>query len=165
MHKIVIATIGIFSVFHFAKAEQYAFSQPVGPGGGQSFSLSGDGSITAVRLWEFFNNRVAGIQFRYGYTWSPVIGLAVGAPKEIELFKDEVIIQISGKYTGHIQSLVFITNKCRRLQAGQPGGHSFNMYAPSMETELLLVSGQIKGGSIITFFGAHWGTSQYSLKF
>ncbi|XP_077364062.1 zymogen granule membrane protein 16-like [Festucalex cinctus] len=162
MHKIVISSVAMFTIFCFGQAEQYAFSQPVGSGGGESFSLSGDGAITAVRLWEIYNQRVSGIQFRYGFTWSPMIGQEIGVAKELELFKDEAIVQISGKYTRHLESLEFITNKFRKLQAGQPSGNSFNMYAPSKETQLLLVSGQIRG-NVITFFGAHWGTPQYSI--
>ncbi|XP_051927531.1 zymogen granule membrane protein 16-like [Hippocampus zosterae] len=161
MSRLVIVTALFLCVFHNALAEKYAFSQPVGPGGGDSFSLNGDGAITAIRVWEQYNSVITGFQVRYGPTWSPIIGAESGDAKEMELYKDEGIIQISGKFNSVITSLVFVTKKGRTLQAGQPSGTSFNMYAPSKDTELVLISGQTRGPNRITYFGAHWGIPEY----
>ncbi|XP_061520520.1 zymogen granule membrane protein 16-like [Phycodurus eques] len=161
MHSIAIITLLMLCAFPTVQPEMYSFSQPVGPGGGDSFTLSGDGAITAVRLWERYNSIVTGIQFRYGPIWSPVVGMENGMVKEIQLFKDETIIQISGMYTNVMQSIVLVTNKGRALHAGQPRGTSFNMYADNKETQLRLLSGQYRNG--FTFFGSHWGVPHYYL--
>ncbi|XP_072226264.1 zymogen granule membrane protein 16-like [Leuresthes tenuis] len=132
----------------------YSFSPAVGSGSGSTYSITGEGRITAVRVWEYYNNYIYGFQFRYGFRWSPVVGYISGQLQEIEFFDDEAIVQISGKYSHYIQSLVFTTNKGRSLQAGQPSGHSFNMYPAHRDAELRFISGRVHGG--ISSIEAHW---------
>ncbi|XP_071387806.1 zymogen granule membrane protein 16-like [Centroberyx affinis] len=136
----------------------YSFSPPVGSGSGTAYSLTGEGRITAVRLWEHYSNYVRGIQFRYNYAWSPVVGQKSGVAVEIELFEDEAIVQISGKYAHYVQTVVFTTNKGRTLSAGQPAGLSFNMYPSHSQAELRFISGRVHGS--LTSIGAHWAVVQ-----
>ncbi|XP_061597722.1 zymogen granule membrane protein 16-like [Cololabis saira] len=150
-----IAVLSLLAACVLAVEERpYSFSPAVGSGSGSTYSLSGDGRITAVRIWERYSNYIYGIQFRYGMVWSSVAGIVSGEPKEIELLDDEKIIQISGKYAHYIQSLVLVTSRGRSLQAGQPSGHSFNMYPGRQEAELVFISGRYHGG--LTALGAHW---------
>uniref|UniRef100_A0A673AAI0 Jacalin-type lectin domain-containing protein n=1 Tax=Sphaeramia orbicularis TaxID=375764 RepID=A0A673AAI0_9TELE len=139
----------------FSKTATYSFSPPVGSGSGSSYALSGEGRITAVRVWEQYNSYIDGIQIRHGFIWSRVAGYSSGTPLEIELREDEAIIQISGKYAHYVRSLIFITNQGRTLYAGQPYGHSFNMYPEHPQAELLFISGRYHGA--LTAVAAHWG--------
>uniref|UniRef100_A0A3B3H630 Jacalin-type lectin domain-containing protein n=3 Tax=Oryzias latipes TaxID=8090 RepID=A0A3B3H630_ORYLA len=132
----------------------YSYSTSVGSGSGSSYSITGQGRITAVRVWEYYYGHIYGVQFRYGYSWSSVAGYIYGAPLEMELYDGEAIIQISGKYAHYLQSIIFVTNRGRSLQAGQPSGSSFNMYPEHEGTELVFISGQVHGG--LTGLGAHW---------
>lgn len=91
---------------------------------------------------------------RYGAIWSPVVGSQSGDAIEMQLFDDEAIIQISGKYAHYIQSLVFVTNTGRSLRAGQEAGYSFNMYATHKQAELRFISGRVQGAP--TALEAHW---------
>ncbi|KAF7665290.1 hypothetical protein LDENG_00148430 [Lucifuga dentata] len=81
----------------------YSYSTAVGPGTGTSYTLTGQGRIDAVRVWENSDSFIRGIQFRYGYIWSEVVGFKAGPALEMELFE------------------------------GQPSGRSFNMYAGDKE--------------------------------
>uniref|UniRef100_A0A673ACU0 Jacalin-type lectin domain-containing protein n=1 Tax=Sphaeramia orbicularis TaxID=375764 RepID=A0A673ACU0_9TELE len=137
----------------------YSFSPPVGSGSGSSYTLSGEGRITAVRVWERYNYYIYGIQIRHGFTWSSVAGYSSGTPLEIELREDEAIIQISGKYAHYLRYLIFTTNQGRTLYAGQPYGHSFNMYPEHPQAELLFISGRYHGA--LTAIAGHWGTPGY----
>ncbi|KAM6974358.1 zymogen granule membrane protein 16-like [Tautogolabrus adspersus] len=134
--------------------QYYSYSPAVGSGSGTPFSLTGDGRITAIRVWEVSNNYIYGFQFRYGYIWSSVVGVKSGDPQEMELFEDEAIVQISGKYNSYIRSVVFVTNRGRSLHAGQPSGRSFNMYPTNSMAELRIISGRQSG--LIYALGAHW---------
>uniref|UniRef100_I3K7D6 Jacalin-type lectin domain-containing protein n=1 Tax=Oreochromis niloticus TaxID=8128 RepID=I3K7D6_ORENI len=133
--------------FLLAVQPHYSFSPSVGSGGGTSFAITGEDRITAVKVWDT-------IQFRYGFVWSSVAGFSYGNLHELDLFDDEAIIQISGKYSHYVQSIVFNTNMGRSLFAGQPYGHSFNMYPENSQAELHFISGRVHGG--ITSIGAHW---------
>ncbi|XP_077363351.1 zymogen granule membrane protein 16-like [Festucalex cinctus] len=135
-------------------AQDYSFSPHVGSGRGLSYAITGKGRITGVRVWEAYNNYIYGLQLRYGYTWNRPIGYQYGRVQEINLFDDEAIVELSGKYAHFIQSLVFTTNLGRCLYAGQPRGHSFNMYPNAEKAELRFISGRFHGA--ITSIGAHW---------
>lgn len=133
----------------------YSFSRSVGSGGGSSYSVTGEGRIVAVRVWERYRDYISGFQFRYDISgWSPIIGYTSGDTQELELQDDERIVQMSGKYAHYIQSLIFVTNKGRSLQVGQPSGHSFNMYPSHPDAELRFLSGRVSGRP--TSLQAHW---------
>uniref|UniRef100_A0A3Q3WD19 Jacalin-type lectin domain-containing protein n=1 Tax=Mola mola TaxID=94237 RepID=A0A3Q3WD19_MOLML len=138
-------------------AEYYSFSPPVGTSGGTSFALTGNGQITAVRLWEHNSAYIAGIQVRFGYIWSEIIGRKQGPMQEIYLDEGEAIIQISGKYqSNYIYQLIFVTNRGRSLIVGQPTSTSFNMYPTHSKSQLIMLSGRYNSNGI-TSLGAHWG--------
>ncbi|XP_077599096.1 zymogen granule membrane protein 16-like [Stigmatopora nigra] len=139
----------------FGSRKEYSFSVPVGSGKGTSYAIQGSGRITGIRVWENYNGHITGIQLRYGYMWSEMAGYARGNVQEMLLYENEVIVQVAGKYTHNIQSLVFSTNMSRSLSAGQPSGHSFNMYPHTKKAELRFISGRQQNG--ITSIGAHWG--------
>ncbi|KAM3596018.1 uncharacterized protein V6R79_007039 [Siganus canaliculatus] len=150
-HFVVLVLLAVSAV---ADAQSYSFSPAVGAGTGSPYSITGEGRITAVRLWESYNSIIYGVQLRYGGVWSPVAGRIVGQAKELELFEEEAIIQVSGKYAHYIHSIMFVTSQGRFLSAGQPHGHSFNMYPSNSQAELVFISGRIHGA--LTAFGAHW---------
>uniref|UniRef100_UPI0037E8E0B5 zymogen granule membrane protein 16-like n=1 Tax=Semicossyphus pulcher TaxID=241346 RepID=UPI0037E8E0B5 len=154
MHYVVLVALLSACVLADVQPPYYSYSPSVGSGGGSSYSLTGEGRITAVRVWELTSKYIYGIQLRYGSNWSRIVGIKYGIPQEIELYEDEAIIQISGKYATYIQSVVFTTNRGRTLQAGQPLGRSFNMYPDNSKAELIIISGRYS--KIITSIGAHW---------
>uniref|UniRef100_UPI0037E7A6BF zymogen granule membrane protein 16-like n=1 Tax=Semicossyphus pulcher TaxID=241346 RepID=UPI0037E7A6BF len=154
MHYIVLVALLSACFLAVVQPQYYSFSPSVGSGSGSSYVLSGEGRITAVRVWEANNNYIYGFQFKYGALWSSVVGIKSGIPQEIELYEDEAIVQISGKYAHYVQSVVFTTNRGRTLQVGQPSGRSFNMYPINSKAELIIISGRYSGG--ITSIGAHW---------
>ncbi|XP_034560166.1 zymogen granule membrane protein 16-like [Notolabrus celidotus] len=156
MQYIVLAALLSACVLADVQPQYYSFSDEVGSGNGFPYSLKGQGKITAVRVWDVYGNYIAAFQFCYGYIWSPVVGRQYGLPQEMKLHDDESIIQISGKYSHFVQSVVFTTTKGRTLHAGQPSGKSFNMYAPvNSMSQLVAFSGRYQG--YITSFQAHWG--------
>ncbi|XP_053183595.1 zymogen granule membrane protein 16-like [Scomber japonicus] len=135
----------------------FSYSRAVGDGSGTSFSSEGQGRITAVRVWEKSNSYITGIQLRYDYVWSQRLGRSYGTAKEMVLFDDEVIVQVSGKYhSNYIYQVMFVTSRGRFLTAGQPYQRSFNFYPTHPEAELRLLSGRYNGNGI-TSLGAHWG--------
>ncbi|KAM7384536.1 hypothetical protein PAMA_011748 [Pampus argenteus] len=154
MHYLTFFVLLTTTVLADIQPQHYSFSPAVGSGSGSPYSLTGEGRITSVRVWAAYSNYIQGFQFRYGFIWSPVVGFQYGTPQEMELFENEAIIQISGKYAHYLQSVVFVTNRGRSLIAGQPSGHSFNMYPDHSEAELRFISGRVHGG--ITSIGAHW---------
>ncbi|XP_077405821.1 zymogen granule membrane protein 16-like [Vanacampus margaritifer] len=155
---ILLVFIGFLSITALADdstdSQSYSFSPHVGSGLGLSYALTGNGRITGVRVWEAYNNFIYGLQLRFGYTWNRPIGYQYGHILEINLFDDEAIVELSGKYAHYIQSLVFTTNLGRSLHAGQPRGHSFNMHPITEKAELRFISGRFHGA--ITSIGAHW---------
>ncbi|XP_034561003.1 zymogen granule membrane protein 16-like [Notolabrus celidotus] len=156
MQYIVLAALLSACVLADVQPQYYSFSDEVGSGSGSPYSLKGQGKITAVKVWEAYGNYIYGFQFCYGYIWSPVVGRYYGLPQEMKLHDDESIIQISGKYSHYLQSVVFTTTKGRTLYAGQPSGKSFNMYAPENSmSQLCALTGRLNGG--ITSLQAHWG--------
>ncbi|KAM4725183.1 zymogen granule membrane protein 16-like [Anableps anableps] len=149
-----IAVFALLIACALADDSHYSFSKSVGSGGGSSYSVTGEGRITAVRVWEVYSNYIYGFQLRYGVVWTPVIGYVSGEPHELELFENERIIQISGKYSQYIQSLIFVTDKGRSLYVGQASGNSFNMYPTHPDAELRFLSGRVSGPP--TSLQAHW---------
>ncbi|XP_029919825.1 zymogen granule membrane protein 16-like [Myripristis murdjan] len=155
MLNLALVALLVASALAVDQQQFYSFSPPVGSGSGTSYSLTGNGRITAVRIWEAYGGSyIRGFQISYNNIWSPVAGFTYGDAKEIELFNDEAIIQVSGKYSHYVQSVVFTTSRGRTLSAGQPSGHSFNMYPTNSRAELRFISGRYHGG--ITSIGAHW---------
>ncbi|MEQ2209397.1 hypothetical protein XENOCAPTIV_029639, partial [Xenoophorus captivus] len=149
-----IAIFALLAACVWTDDSHYSFSRSVGSGSGSSFSITGKERITAIRVWELYGNHIYGIQLCYASNWSQIAGYTYSEPLEIELFKDEKIIQVSGKYAHYIQSLIFVTNKGRSLVVGQPSGYSFNMYPTHPEAELRFLSGMYHGG--LSSFQAHW---------
>ncbi|XP_012725907.2 zymogen granule membrane protein 16 [Fundulus heteroclitus] len=152
MHYLTI--FALLVAFAWAEDSHYSFSPSVGSGSGTSFSITGEERITAIRVWERYGNHIYGIQIRYGSVWSQIAGYTYGSPIEFELFEDEKIIQVSGKHAHYIQSLIFVTSKGRSMFAGQPSGHSFNMYPTHQDAELRFLSGTYHGG--LSSFQPHW---------
>lgn len=144
----------VLSAWANAQPQSYSYSPPAGTGGGNPYTINGEGRITAVRVWDNYNGHIYGIQLRYGYIWSHVAGYTTSDRHDIELFEDESIIQISGKFAHYVQSLVITTSRGRTLMAGQPNGRSFNMYTTNTAAELRFLSGRYHGG--LTSIGAHW---------
>nr|XP_046256711.1 zymogen granule membrane protein 16-like [Scatophagus argus] len=135
----------------------YSFSQSVGGGSGTSFSTSGQGRITAVRVWEVPNQYITGIQLRYEYIWSALVGRQYATVHEMELYPNEAIVQVSGKYhSNYIYQLIFVTSRGRFLIVGQPIQTSFNMYPVHEDGELRILSGRTNSAGI-TALAAHWG--------
>ncbi|XP_057684340.1 zymogen granule membrane protein 16-like [Corythoichthys intestinalis] len=137
------------------KDDDYSFSLPVGNPHGHTYVIQRPGRITGVRVWALYNSRITGIQLRNGYSWSHIAGYTTGPVQEMLLYENEAIVQLSGKYSYRIDSLIFTTNMGRSLYAGQPRGNSFNMYPHSKKAELRFISGRQSGG--IFTIGAHWG--------
>uniref|UniRef100_A0A4W5KLG8 Jacalin-type lectin domain-containing protein n=1 Tax=Hucho hucho TaxID=62062 RepID=A0A4W5KLG8_9TELE len=171
MFSIVVVTVFLASCLAMPVKDPYSYSSAVGQGGGTPFASSGEGRITGVRVWETNNNYyyyyyyyynsnayINGFQLRYGNTWSPVFGREGGVKQEMELFNDEAIVEVSGKYNpaDYIGHLVLTTNNGRTLSAGLPSQISFNFYPANMGNELRLLSGRFNGVGI-TSIGAHWG--------
>uniref|UniRef100_A0A4W5RGW3 Jacalin-type lectin domain-containing protein n=1 Tax=Hucho hucho TaxID=62062 RepID=A0A4W5RGW3_9TELE len=169
MFSILVVTVFLASCLAMPIRDPYSYSSAVGQGGGTPFASSGEGRITGVRMWETNNNYyyyyyynsnayISGFQLRYGNTWSPVFGHEGGEKQEMELFNDETIVEVSGKYNpaDYICYLVLTTNMGRTLSAGQPSQISFNFYPANMGNELRLLSGRFNGAGI-TSLGAHWG--------
>ncbi|XP_031442124.1 zymogen granule membrane protein 16-like [Clupea harengus] len=151
----VILFLSVLLAAASAQSSYFSFSPAVGSGAGAAYTITGMGRITAVRTWEHSNSVISGIQLRYGFTWSPVAGNQRGNVNEIELFDDEFIVQISGKHSHWIYSLMIVTNRGRSLIAGQPVGHTFNMYASHPRAELRFLSGRHQHG-IISSIASHW---------
>uniref|UniRef100_A0A3Q3W1K4 Jacalin-type lectin domain-containing protein n=1 Tax=Mola mola TaxID=94237 RepID=A0A3Q3W1K4_MOLML len=140
-----------------ADFEYFSFSPAVGYGRGSSFALTGNGKITAIRLWERSNSYITGIQLSNNHIWSQVFGHASGSMIEMKLYEDEIIIQVSGKYhSNYIYQLTFVTSRGRSLVAGQPYRTSFNMYPVHKDAGLIALSGRYTYGGITTL-AAHWG--------
>ncbi|XP_055760000.1 zymogen granule membrane protein 16-like isoform X1 [Salvelinus fontinalis] len=168
MFSILVVTVFLASCLAMPIKDPYSYSSAVGQGGGTPFASYGEGRITGVRVWEtnnhnyyyYYNNNayISGFQLRYGNTWTPVFGHEVGEKQEMELFNDEAIVEVSGKYNpaDYICYLVLTTNMGRTLSAGLPNQVSFNFYPANMGNELRLLSGRFNGAGI-TSIGAHWG--------
>ncbi|XP_036411170.1 zymogen granule membrane protein 16-like [Megalops cyprinoides] len=150
---LVLCLCLLVSVRASSLPQYYSYSSSVGSGSGSPYATTGEGRITAVRVWD--SSYIRGFQFRYDYAWTPVIGNTYGTELEMMLFEGEAIIQVSGKYQHYIESLMFVTNRGRSLIAGAPSGWSFNFYPTHSGSELRLLSGRVHGG--ITSIGAHWG--------
>ncbi|XP_030644407.1 zymogen granule membrane protein 16-like [Chanos chanos] len=140
-------------------SDTYSYSTAVGRGLGNAFATSGEGRITALRVWELTNNYITGFQLKYDYYWHPIVGRNVSNMVEMTLFEGETFVQVSGKYnpSNYISQLLFVTNRGRSLVAGQPTGFSFNHYPAHSVEELRLLSGRADNNGI-TALGAHWGT-------
>ncbi|KAM3614566.1 uncharacterized protein V6R79_016207 [Siganus canaliculatus] len=136
----------------------YSFSPSVGYGSGTSFSITGEGRITGIRIWEAYNAYITGIQLSFNNIWSQRIGRSYGHTHQLDLFEKEKIIQVSGKYhSNYIYQLIFQTSFGRSLIVGQPYQRSFNMYASQPHSELIMLSGRYTSSGI-TALAAHWGS-------
>uniref|UniRef100_UPI0037E990DD zymogen granule membrane protein 16-like n=1 Tax=Semicossyphus pulcher TaxID=241346 RepID=UPI0037E990DD len=143
----------------------YSYSSAVGSGRGNSFTIQG-GKVTAIRVWERPGSYITSLQLCYDNIWSAKIGPEGGTLHELELFKNERIVQISGKHNSYIYELIFVTSGNRFLRVGQPSGNSFNFYASDKLAGLRMLSGRFNGLGI-TLLGAHWGEvpkSRWSLE-
>ncbi|KAM9353333.1 zymogen granule membrane protein 16-like [Symphorus nematophorus] len=136
----------------------YSFSRSVGGAAGSSFSTEGEGKITGVRVWEVSGSYITGIQLRYDYIWTARVGRAFGRVNELNLFDNESIIQVSGKYyTNYIYQLIFVTSRGRSLIVGQPTRTSFNFHPKHEDAGLIMLSGRSNTAGI-TALAAHWGS-------
>nr|XP_055067395.1 zymogen granule membrane protein 16-like [Misgurnus anguillicaudatus]XP_055067397.1 zymogen granule membrane protein 16-like [Misgurnus anguillicaudatus] len=137
----------------------YSYSPAVGDGSGVSFSTAHESRITGIRIWEYPNAYITGIQLKYGNDWTDVVGGTYVNLMEWTLNDNEFIIQVSGKYDysyySYIYQLMFVTNKGRIFKVGQPSGTSFNFYPAHDGAELRFLSGR-QNGNGITSIGAHW---------
>ncbi|KAG5264966.1 hypothetical protein AALO_G00259950 [Alosa alosa] len=150
-------TLLVFSVLLaavWADPSGFSFSPAVGSGSGTSYTLSGEGRITAVRLWDS-GSYIIGLRVRYGFAWLQLAGNTGGIEQEFELFDGEFIVQVSGKFSTYIQSLLIVTNRGRSIIAGQPSGTTFNMYPTHPMAELRFLSGRYNGAGI-TSIATHW---------
>ncbi|XP_048085996.1 zymogen granule membrane protein 16-like [Alosa alosa] len=152
MRALIVFSVLLAAVW--AAPSTFSFSPAVGSGSGTTYTITGEGRITAVKLWENNNGHVRGIQLRYGFSWSEVAGYMGGTTQEIELFDGEFIVQISGKFAHYIQSIMIVTNRGRSLIVGQPSGTTFNMYPVHPMAELRFLSGRFHGG--LTSIATHW---------
>ncbi|XP_020850893.1 zymogen granule membrane protein 16-like [Phascolarctos cinereus] len=136
-----------------------SFSGEYGSGGGTSFSLSGEhrrGRITGFRIYEQSSGIIHGIQFQYSHTWSELHGCKSGLSHEVLLKKNEMIVQVLGKYYSYyIQQLIFITNYHRLFTFGQPAGNSFNATPHFRGAFLSYISGHHNNYGL-TGIGFHW---------
>ncbi|XP_055020253.1 zymogen granule membrane protein 16-like [Boleophthalmus pectinirostris] len=141
------------------------FSKSIGGGRGISFASNMTGPITGVKVWEHYDYEgcisrihcIGGIQFRYDTEWSDVTGRTHGMTQEIELFDEEFIIQLSGRYDDErIYLLIFVTSRGRSLIAGTTNGDAFNFYPVHPDSELQMLGGHYNG-TCITSLAAHWG--------
>ncbi|XP_056619083.1 zymogen granule membrane protein 16-like [Triplophysa dalaica] len=133
----------------------YQYSLSVGGGSGSEFSTASDGRITAIRVWEYSGNYITGIQLRYESNWTAVFGSQYGNPQEMQLYDKEIIIQVSGKHSGYIYELVFVTNLGRSFKVGVSIGSSFNFFPNMKGSQLRFLSGRHDGWAM-TSVGAHW---------
>ncbi|XP_041932508.1 zymogen granule membrane protein 16-like [Alosa sapidissima] len=150
MRALLVFSVLLAAVW--ADPSGFSFSPAVGGGSGTSYTILGDGRITAVRIWD--NGYIRGLQVRYGFEWSQLAGFTGGTELEFELFDGEFIVQVSGKFSRYIQSLFIVTNRGRSMIAGQPSGTTFNMYAVHPMAELRFLSGRYNGG--LTSIATHW---------
>ncbi|KAM3613724.1 uncharacterized protein V6R79_004242 [Siganus canaliculatus] len=135
----------------------YSFSPSVGFGSRDSFSITGEGRITGIRIWEAYNAYITGIQLSFNNIWSERVGRSLGPVHQLDLFENEKIIQVSGKYhSNYIYQLIFQTSFGRSLIVGQPYQRSFNMYPAQPHLELIMLSGRANSFGI-TALAAHWG--------
>ncbi|XP_068180345.1 zymogen granule membrane protein 16-like [Antennarius striatus] len=136
-----------------------SFSESVGSGNGESYATSGEGRITAIRVWEAPHSYITGFQLSFNHIWDEVIGYKTHFETEMKLFENEVITQVSGKYQSTIiYQLIFVTSRGRFLIVGQPNKISFNMYPEFSDGELVKLSGHQQYNRI-TAIAAHWGTA------
>ncbi|XP_064883657.1 zymogen granule membrane protein 16-like isoform X1 [Oncorhynchus nerka] len=172
MFLILVVSMFLAGCLALPIKDPYSYSSAVGQGLGTPFASYGEGRITGVRVWETnnyyyyyyyyynynSNNYISGFQLRYGNTWSPVFGNEGSVKQVMELFNDEAIVEVSGKYNpaDYICYLVLTTNMGRTLSAGLPNQISFNFYPANMGNELRILSGRFNGAGI-TSIGAHWG--------
>ncbi|KAJ8409861.1 hypothetical protein AAFF_G00219200 [Aldrovandia affinis] len=158
MLSILVLCLLCASTWAQYQPQYYSYSTAVGGGSGTSYASSGEGRITAVRVWENSGSFITGFQLKYDYAWSQMYGRNATNVVEMSLFEDEAFIQISGKYnpSNYIFQVVFVTSRGRSLLAGQPSSISFNFYPIHVQSELRILSGRFNGVGI-TSIGAHWG--------
>lgn len=95
------------------------------------------------------------IQLRYERNWTAVFGSEYGNQQDMELYDKEIITQVSGKHSGYIYELLFVTNLARSFKVGVSTGYSFNFFPTLKGSQLRFLSGRNDGWAI-TSIGAHW---------
>ncbi|XP_042611483.1 zymogen granule membrane protein 16-like [Cyprinus carpio] len=136
--------------------DYYSYSTAVGDGSGTEYSTAYDGRVTGIRVWEYNNAYIRGIQLRYDGNWTTPVCTSYGNPLEMTLRDNESFIQVSGKYSnGYIYEIMFVTSRGRSLKVGLSYGTSFNFYPTNDGSQLRFLSGR-QNGNGITSIGAHW---------
>ncbi|KAI7806214.1 zymogen granule membrane protein 16-like [Triplophysa rosa] len=133
----------------------YQYSLSVGSGSGIEFSTASEGRITAIRVWEYPGNYITGLQLRYESNWTAVFGSEYGNQQEMQLYDKEIIIQVSGKHSGYIYELMFVTTLGRSFKVGVSAGTSFNFFPTMKGSQLRFLSGRHDGWALASI-GAHW---------
>uniref|UniRef100_A0A673HC60 Jacalin-type lectin domain-containing protein n=1 Tax=Sinocyclocheilus rhinocerous TaxID=307959 RepID=A0A673HC60_9TELE len=95
----------------------YSYSLAAGDGSGTEYSTAHAGRITGIRIWEYSNAHIGGIQLSYDGNWTTLVCANYGTP------------MVSGKY-----------DYGQSFKVGQPSGNSFNFYPTHDGSELHFLS-------------------------
>ncbi|KAM9111656.1 zymogen granule membrane protein 16-like [Pangshura tecta] len=140
------------------RQRRHSYSGEYGSGSGTPFSYSGaaqSGPITALRVWEHWEDYLSGIQLQFAHKWANVYGAQKGTKLEVTLLPKEQITQISGKYYKYIYQLIVSTNQGRIFFFGRSYGYTFNAFPLDRAEVLAFISGHYNGASL-SGLGMHW---------
>ncbi|XP_066578018.1 scavenger receptor cysteine-rich domain-containing group B protein [Amia ocellicauda] len=135
-----------------------SLSREVGSRTGSLYSSSGPhvyGHVTSLIVWELSSSYITGFQIKYGKRWTPIYGVSSGQFQTFNLYLNEFIIQVSGKYSSYINQLSFVTNMGRTFRMGQPSGQSFDFSPIYRGAELRYIQGRFNSVGI-TSIGVQW---------